>query len=192
MKKCIKCSLSFELTNFSKDKNRSDGYFPICKNCTKKLAQERKEKNKIRNIIDYCLDNNIGKIIIGKNDLWKQEIKMWKKDKQHFTQIPFDTLIQMIEYKAENCGIEVVLTEESYTSKIDHLAYEEMEHQDKYLGRRIKRGSLKSSTGKILNADINGAIGIARKALGDKVISKSLKHLANRGTGLVPVRISLH
>ena len=38
-----------------------------------------------------------------------------------------------------------------------------MKKQDNYLGKRIKRGLFKSSSGKILNADINGAIGILRK-----------------------------
>lgn len=68
-----------------------------------------------------------------------------------------------MQYKAEEVGISFMLTEESYTSKIDHLANEEMKKQDNYLGKRIKRGLFQSSCGKILNADINGAIGILRK-----------------------------
>ena len=50
-----------------------------------------------------------------------------------------------------------------FSLKIDHLANEKIEKHDIYLGKRIKRGLFKSSTGKILNADINGAIGILRK-----------------------------
>ena len=38
-----------------------------------------------------------------------------------------------------------------------------MRKQDNYLGKRVKRGLFKSSCGKVLNADINGAIGILRK-----------------------------
>ncbi len=56
------------------------------------------------------------------------------------------------------------MTEESYTSKIDHMAGEEMKKQDNYLGKRVRRGLFKSSCGRILNADVNGAIGILRKA----------------------------
>lgn len=39
-----------------------------------------------------------------------------------------------------------------------------MKRQENYFGKRAKRGLFKSSAGKILNADINGAIGILRKA----------------------------
>ena len=46
-------------------------------------------------------------------------------------------------------------TEESYTSKVDHLAGEKMCKHEKYLGKRVKRGLFKSSTGKIINADEN-------------------------------------
>ena len=66
--------------------------------------------------------------------------------------------------KAEEIGIEVKIVEESYTSKCDHLVFEEMKHQEKYLGKRVKRGLFKSSTGIYLNADTNGSIGILRKA----------------------------
>ena len=57
----------------------------------------------------------------------------------------------------------VEIVEESYTSKIDHLALEDMKKQENYLGKRIKRGLFKSSIGKLVNANINGAIGILRK-----------------------------
>lgn len=72
-------------------------------------------------------------------------------------------MIWKLQYKAEEAGIVVYVTEESYTSKTDHAACEEMRKQDNYLGKRVKRGLFMSSTGKILNADINGAIGILRK-----------------------------
>jgi len=38
------------------------------------------------------------------------------------------------------------------------------------LGKRIYRGLFKSSVGKILNADINGALGIMRKVFPEKVL----------------------
>ena len=51
--------------------------------------------------------------------------------------IPFEKLISQIEYKAEEVGIEVLRTEESYTSKIDHLVKEELKKQENYLGKRV-------------------------------------------------------
>ena len=41
---------------------------------------------------------------------------------------------------------------------------EEIRHHDKYLGKRISRGLFKTSNGKILNADVNGAYNIMKKA----------------------------
>ena len=77
------------------------------------------------------------------------------------------------------------VTEESYTSKIDHLALEEMKKQESYLGKRLKRGLFKSSCGKILNADINGAIGIMRKK--NAISDVQLMNLRDRGDVVAPL-----
>ena len=114
--------------------------------------------------VDYAENHSIGIIVIGKNDGWKQEINIGKRNNQNFVQVPFNNLIEQIEYKAEEIGIKVLRQEESYTSKVDHLAGEAIRHHKKYSGRHVKRGLFKSSTGKIINADINGAIGIILKA----------------------------
>jgi len=140
-----------------------------------------------RFVINYCLENGIKTITIGKNDGWKQSINIGKVNNQKFVSIPFNTLIQQIEYKAEEVGIEVILTEESYTSKVDHLAFETMKYHSKYLGGRVKRGLFKSSTGLILNADINGALGILRKVIGDNFLNK--KSVLNRGLVVNPLKI---
>ena len=54
--------------------------------------------------------------------------------------ISFDKLIRQIDYKAEEVGIEEQITEESYTSKIDHFVFELMQKQKKYLDRKINQG----------------------------------------------------
>lgn len=123
-------------------------------------------------IINFCEQYNIGHLIIGKNDGWKQKSKMSKKVNQHFVGIPFDMLINQLIYKAEDAGIIVELTEESYTSKIDHFAGESFGHKEKYLGKRIHRGLFKSSSEKVINADVNGAIGIMRKVVGESLVTK--------------------
>lgn len=81
----------------------------------------------------------------------------------------------------------MIVHEESYTSKIDHLAFETLKKQDSYLGKRKKRGSFQSSIGKMLNADINGAIGIARKVIGDSFIRK----IVDSGFVFNPVRLNI-
>jgi putative transposase len=62
--------------------------------------------------------------------------------------------------------------------------FETMEHHDEYLGKRIKRGLFKSSTGKLINADINGAIGIMRKA--KEISDDQIKILRDRGDIVSP------
>lgn len=125
-----------------------------------------------RYIVNLCKSNNIGTIIIGLNKEWKNEINIGKRNNQHFVSIPHSKLIDKIVYKAKLLGINVVTHEESYTSKIDHLAFEPLKKQESYLGKREKRGLFQSSIGKLINADINGAIGIARKVIGDSFIRK--------------------
>ena len=148
--------------------------------CNSKKTSKRVEKltyrrnNKIdyyfhcisKKIIDLCLAKKIGNIVIGHNSNWKQKCNMRKDNNQNFVCIPFNKLISMIQYKGEFQGIDVIIVEESYTSKCDHLANEEMRYHEQYLGRRTKRGWFKSSTGRALNADINGAVGIIRKRNG--------------------------
>ena len=135
--------------------------------------------------VDFAVENNISEIIIGKNKDWKQDVKFHKNDKQTFIQIPFNKLIEQIKYKAEDVGIVVKVVEESYTSKVDHLAYETMEHHQKYLGRGVKRGLFKSSIGKFLNADINGSIGIMIKVAGNSFV----KDLVSRGNVFLPYKL---
>jgi putative transposase len=138
-----------------------------------------------REIVNYCIKYKISTIIIGDNKNWKQNINIGKRNNQSFVSVPFSKLIQMISYKAEEVGIIVKTTEESYTSKIDHLANEEMKKQERYLGRREKRGLFRSSLDIILNADVNGAIGIMRKVVPKKV---NLTLGGDRGAVLVPYK----
>ena len=142
----------------------------------KKLTEKRSQKindyfhKASKKIVDLALKKSIGTLVIGKNKGWKEKSNLGKKNNQNFVQIPFESFVQKLTYKAQLKGLEVVLVEESYTSKIDHLAGESLQKQTDYLGERAHRGLFKSSTGKILNADVNGALGILRKAIpGNKV-----------------------
>ncbi len=74
-----------------------------------------------RGVIDLLVQEGIGTLIIGKNPNWKQECEMRKKDKQHFVQIPHARFVNMLCYKAKLVGIQVILQEESYTSKANFL-----------------------------------------------------------------------
>lgn len=138
-------------------------------------------------IINFCIKHNIGTIVIGLNKGWKQEVELGKRLNQKFVEIPFSKLINKITYKGRLVGIDVQTTEESYTSKVDHLAFESLKKHDIYLGKRKKRGLFQSSIGKLLNADVNGAIGIGRKVFGDSYVSK----IIDSGLAFNPVRVNV-
>ena len=140
-----------------------------------------------RYIVDYCIKHDIGNIVIGLNKGWKQNIDLGKRINQKFVEIPFSKFINKITYKAKLVGINVQTTEESYTSKVDHLAFEFLRKHDVYLGKRKKRGLFQSSINKLLNADINGAIGIGRKVFGDSYVNK----IIDSGFAFNPIRVNV-
>ena len=140
-----------------------------------------------RYIINFCRESNIGSVIIGLNKGWKQSINLGRKTNQKFVEIPFSRLIDKIIYKGKLIGIDIQTTEESYTSKIDHLALETLKKQEVYLGKRKKRGLFQSSINKLINADINGAIGIGRKVFGDSYVNE----IIDSGLAFNPVRVNI-
>lgn len=142
-----------------------------------------KRNNKIKDylhkgskyIINYCIENNIGNIIIGKNKDWKQNIKLGKRNNQNFVSISFTQLIHMIQYKANEVGIQITLTEESYTSGCSFLDNEPLNNKFYNKNRRITRGLFKSNNGIIINADCNGAYNIIQKVLGNNFKLNSIE-----------------
>lgn len=118
-----------------------------------------------RLIVDELVKQQIGVLVIGKNDGWKQESNLGKQTNQNFVSIPHARFIEMICYKAKLAGIKVILQEESYTSKCSFLDAEPLQHAESYVGRRVKRGLFRSQHGILLNADINGSANIMRKAI---------------------------
>lgn len=140
-----------------------------------------------RFIVNFCIDNNIGNLIVGLNKGWKQNMNLGRKMNQGFVEIPFSKLIDKICYKCKMIGIDFQTHEESYTSKVDHLAFEPLKKHDIYLGKRKRRGLFQSSTGKLINADINGAIGIGRKVFGDSYVSR----IIDSGFAFNPIRLNV-
>ena len=103
------------------------------------------------NIVKIAKENDIDTIVIGKNDDWKQEINLGKKNNQNFVQIPHSPLIELITYKANAEGIAVIVTEESYTSKASFLDEDDIPtyqsgNKEKHIfsGKRISRGMYRS------------------------------------------------
>jgi len=126
-----------------------------------------------RRIIDVLVSEGIGTLVIGYNAEWKQEVHIGKRNNQNFVNIPFARFIHMLTYKAELVGIQVRMTEESYTSKCSFLDWESIVKHDVYQGKRVKRGLFRSATGKQYNADVNGSYNITRKVASDAFVQGS-------------------
>lgn len=137
----------------------------------KKLTNKR--NNKINDylhksskiLVNQLVSNNINTLVIGNNKNWKQDINIGKRNNQNFVQIPHNTFINMLIYKCKLEGINVILQEESYTSKCSFIDNEKICKHDKYVGKRIKRGLFKTLEGKLINADLNGSLNIIKKAI---------------------------
>ncbi len=134
-----------------------------------------------KNIVEYCTLHNIGTIVIGYNQGWKQKINIGKRNNQKFVQIPFLKLVKQIEYKARLKGIHVLTVNEHHTSKCSFLDNEPIKKHAKYAGKRIFRGLFKTSKGILLNADVNGAYNIMKKAFPNAISADGIKAF-----GLVP------
>jgi len=119
--------------------------------------------NTSRRVVNLLQESEIGILVIGKNENWKQNLNIGKRNNQSFTQIPHARLIDQIAYKCQLAGILVVVTEESYTSKTSALDLETPRKHNTYLGKRVKRGLFESQSGIKVNADVNGSLQITRK-----------------------------
>jgi putative transposase len=154
---------------------------------------QRKRDNKInyylhcasKSIVTYCEGMDIDTIVIGLNKTWKQESNLVKSANQNFVSIPYYKFIQMIQYKAENEGIKVVVNEESYTSGCSFLDNETIGKESYNKARRIKRGLFQSNSGIMINSDVNGAYNIIRK-----VFSEAFKVDEIKDVHLHPIRVS--
>ena len=159
----------------------------------------RKRNNRIndylskaaRTIVNYCLNNDIGKLVLGYNEDFQRKSNIGSINNQNFVNIPYGKLRDKLIYLCKLYGIEFKLQEESYTSKAsffdrDEIPIYDKENSQKYIfsGKRIKRGLYQTSTGKLINADCNGALNILRKS---KVVDLGI--LYNRGELNTPKRI---
>ena len=116
-----------------------------------------------RKIVDHCMDEDIHTIVIGYNKNWKRDTGLGRNVNQSLAGIPTQRFIEMIQYKAQEAGINVILTEESYTSGTSFLDGEEPVKKNYNKSRRIHRGLFKSNNGTQINADINASYQILKK-----------------------------
>ena len=158
------------------------------KQYTSKLINQLmyKREEQLRNYIGYYTNKlieilkkeKISKLIVGYNKGWKQNINIGKTNNQNFVNIPFRKILDILKYKLEENGIECKEQEESYTSQSSYLDNDNIPtyhkgNSQEYLfsGKRITRNLYKSKQGKIINADLNGALNILKKS-GERLIEE--------------------
>lgn len=167
---------------------------------TNRMARlDQKRENQItdtmrktaRLILNYCIQNHIGNIVVGWNKGWKDGINIGRKNNQNFVQIPHGKLKNRLKMLCEQYGIRFHEQEESYTSKASFFdndeipVYEEgVEQNFSFSGKRVHRGLYRTSTGVLVNADVNGALNILKKSS-----LMSLDALQGRGCLNHPPRI---
>ena len=142
-----------------------------------------------RLIVDNLVALNIPTLIIGLNRDWKERSPFTAKENQHFVGLPFARLIEMIEYKAYEHGIAVVVTEESYTSGTSFLDGEPPTREFYNKKRRIYRGLFVSNDGTRVNADVNGALQIVKKVV-PNAFADGIEGVVLRPIMVAPTRIA--
>lgn len=161
----------------------------------------RKRKNRIddyinktcRYVINYCLSNNIGTLVVGYNQSFQCKANLGKRNNQIFTQLPFGKIREKLEYLCKRYNINYILQEESYTSKASFFDNDELPIYNadnpqtyEFSGKRIKRGLYQTKNNYLFNADCNGALNILRKS---SVVDLSI--LYSRGALDTPKRIRI-
>ena len=123
-------------------------------------------------MIDLLVEEGIGVLVLGKHPFWKTSVELGKKHNQEFVQIPHARLLELLTYKAEACGIQVLVTEESYTSRASFLDLDplpvydptqgaEQEEKPHFSGHRDGRWYRVKGRDPI-HSDVNGSYTIGR------------------------------
>ncbi|NEO36665.1 MAG: IS200/IS605 family element transposase accessory protein TnpB [Moorea sp. SIOASIH] len=157
---------------------------------------QRRRNNQMRDainktarfIINRCLADGIGNIVIGWNEGQKQRSNMGRSGNQKFVAIPTKRLIERLKQLCLEYGVKLTITEEAYTSKASFLDGDSLpkigEKPKSWIpsGFRVRRGLYKTSKGNLINADCNGAANIIRK-----VTTQLGINLAKVGRGILTV-----
>lgn len=148
---------------WNKERARLQSFLKNNKRTSKRINNiTLKRNNKIKDylhkssrlLVNFLVSNNISTLVIGYNEEWKQNINIGRRNNQSFVNIPFYTFKKQLEYKCKLEGINVIFTEESYTSKCSFLDSEPLRKHSIYKGKRIKRGLFRSAKKKLINASL--------------------------------------
>ena len=165
---------------FNKEKAKLQSLLPKNEYCSKRINHLfYKREEQLRNVIGFysnrlmelLVKEEISTLVIGHNKGWKDKINIGRVNNQNFVSIPFNKVIDIIKYKLQDNGIKCIEQEESYTSKASFLdndnipTFNEGKNQKHtFSGKRITRNLYKAKNNQIIDADLNGALNIMKKA----------------------------
>ena len=163
--------------------------------CNAYLRKKYREIERQKKPPKISKEEKVNTIVIGYNKGLKEKgIKndnLTNKEKskinQNFTRIPISRLINKIKYKCEEYSINCIVINESYTSLSSFYDNDKIDKQEKYSGKRIKRGLYLTKNNIEVNADVNAALNILRKS---KPKDEVINHLRDRGL-TIPKRLQV-
>ena len=129
----------------------------------------------VRKIMEELREKSVGEVVIGypkeinKNHGNKLTVNFWN----------YSYIVRRFEEIGEELGIKITKVDESYTSRTCSLCGEAHE------GGRVKRGLFKCPRiGKVINADLNGAVNILHIPESLGAVSRGQLTVRDRGNGL--------
>jgi IS605 OrfB family transposase len=141
----------------------------LCKARDRKLSTWMHQVT--RRLADLLCETGHRRVYIGKDAIDKNGIPFSKVVNQSYVCIPHRKLVNMLKYKCQELGIEVVEVDEKYTSKASPVSDDVVGIQAKkvngeevqFSGKRISRGLYRDLViGKVFNADLVGAMNILK------------------------------
>lgn len=113
-----------------------------------------------KQIVDYCIENDITKVVLGDIKGIRENINFGKQTNQKFHKLPFKQVVDKLKYKLQLQGIELVKQKENYSSQCSPLSEDVSKKYAKKSNRKY-RGLYKDSN-IIFNADSVGSYNIMR------------------------------
>jgi IS605 OrfB family transposase len=124
-----------------------------------------------RRVADILYETGHKVVYIGKDAVDKNGINLGSKVNEQYVGIPHRKLVNMLKYKCQELGIEVIEVDERYTSKASPTSDDVVGIQSKkkngeevqFSGKRVSRGLYKDlKLNKVFNADLVGAMNILK------------------------------
>ena len=129
----------------------------------------------VRKIMEELREKSVGEVVIG----YPKEINKNRGNKLTVNFWNYSYIIKRFEEIGEGLGIKITKVDESYTSRTCSLCGEAHE------GGRVKRGLFKCPRiGKVINADLNGAVNILHIPESLRSVSRGQLTVRDRGNGL--------